>query len=99
MSNDANALDRILSAPLPAIPDAGFSARVITRIVTARERLVWLELAAILAASGLTLAFLPVSALAATIEKLTFSIGFSLPLAIAAVAIMLSGSLDHTLPD
>jgi hypothetical protein len=83
-------LDGLLSTPLPAIEDRGFSARVLESALAARERRADLELFAALAAAGVILAFLPLTALGNTIDTVTRDLGNSLPVAMAALAIVLS---------
>jgi hypothetical protein len=92
MNADRDELDRLITAPLPAVEDAGFSAHVTTRILAARARRGWLELAGILVTAGILLAFLPLGSLTGTIEYLSFGLGNSLPFAMAALAIVLSVS-------
>jgi hypothetical protein len=97
MSDDR--LDALLSAPLPAIEDRGFSARVLSAAFAARERRADLELFAALAAGGVILAFLPLTALGDTIDTVTRDLGNSLPVAMAALAIVLSLSFARMVAD
>jgi hypothetical protein len=96
-------LDALLSAPLPAVEDRGFSARIVAGAFAARERRAGLELLGLLAAAGVLLAFLPLTALADmvsdTIDYVTGNLGNSLPIAMAALAIVLSFSFARIMAD
>jgi len=96
-------LDALLSAPLAAVEDRGFSARVVADVFAARERRMGLELLALLAAAGVLLAFLPLTAIVDmvndAIDYVTGNLGNSLPVAMAALAIVLSFSFARIVAD
>jgi hypothetical protein len=91
--NGNHDLDRLLSAPLPPVADAGFSATVMARILAARSRRVLLEVLGIVALSGILLGVLPLSTLTGPIEKFTLDLANSWQIAVAALAIAISLSL------
>src|ERR1700689_3208983 len=92
-------LDALLSAPLPAIEDRGFSARVLSAAFARREWQAGLELFGLLAAGGVIGGFFPFNALDNTIYTVTRDLGNSLPVAMAALAIVLSLSLARMVAD
>jgi hypothetical protein len=92
-------LDALLSAPLPALEDRGFSARVLTAAFARREWQAGLELFCLLASGSVIAAFLPLTALDNTIDTVTRDLGNSLPVAMAALAIVLSLSLARMVAD
>jgi hypothetical protein len=92
-------MDELLSAPLPPLDDRGFSVRVLSAISAARDRRALLELCGLLAVACIFLAFLPLTALADTIDTVMGDLGNSLPVAMAALAIVLSLSLARIVAD
>jgi hypothetical protein len=86
-------LDTLLSTPLPAIEDAGFSRRVIAHVAARQQRQMLFEMVAIVAAIGVFLALLPLDVLARAIETVTLNLGSSLAVAIATAALVLSNFL------
>lgn len=99
MSGNDDRLDRLLAAPLRPTEDAGFSAHVMSRIAVSREGNRWLEMAVLLAAAVLVVAFLPLTPLTNSIGVLSYGLGNSLPLAIAAFATAASLILAQPFPD
>ena len=95
MSPMNDQLDDLLSRPLPAIADEGFSARVMQRII----RQDWLRsitsTAALLLCALALLLLVPVSGIEDTLARLAPAIAASLPLSIAAGAIALSLSVEQ----
>jgi hypothetical protein len=90
-----NRLDDLLSAPLPALPDAGFSARVLARIAR-REWLASLFRSAVFLAGGLgVLLLIPASAIERAMAVLSSGPAASLPFALAAAAIVLTLTLEQ----
>lgn len=92
MTND---LDTLLSAPLPAIPDNGFSLRVMEKVDARelwRERLTW-GLPA-LAACALA-PFVPLRELTGTVVHLGPALAGSTALSLAAGIIILTLSLEQ----
>ena len=92
-------LDALLSAPLPAIENRGFSTRVLSAAFARREWQAGLELFCLLAAEGVILAFLPLTPLDNTIDTVTRDLGNSLAVAMAALAIVLSFSFARIVAD
>ena len=92
-------LDRLLTAPLAEIGDRGFSANVTESVARLqREREYWI-MAALFAAGAILLAQLPLVSLGNTLEKVTWELGSSAPLAIAIGMLVLSNSLARLLAD
>jgi hypothetical protein len=87
--NEAD-LDRQLSAPLPAMEDAGFSRGVMARVAAAQQRRMFVELCAIAAAIAALLVFIPLKTVNGAIETIALNLGSSLPVAVAAAALALS---------
>ena len=88
-------LDTLLSSPLPAIADNGFSARVAARIETRalwRERLTW-GLPALAACA--VAPFVPLRELTGTIVHLGPALAGSTALSLAVGAIILTLSLEQ----
>jgi hypothetical protein len=83
-------LDRILSARLPAVADAGFSRAVMARVAAMQQRRMFVELAAIMTGLAMLLALIPLKALNSTIETVALNLGSSLPVAVAFAALALS---------
>ncbi len=92
-------LDAVLSAPLPAVDDAGFSGRVVARGIIAQERRRNFEIFSLLAAFGVLLALLPLTTFATAIENVTIDLGSSVPVAMAALAIVLTSAYARQIAD
>jgi hypothetical protein len=92
-------LDTLLSTSLDAVDDSGFSARVAHRVLVARERREAIELFGLLAAFGIFLAVLPLTAITNAIETATLNLGSSTPVAMAVLAIVLTGMFARTFAD
>jgi uncharacterized membrane protein (DUF485 family) len=85
-------LDTLLSAPLEPVEDAGFSARAIRQIMREQthQRREIVEWCALLVAAALFLLAVPPSLLSGTMEYVVVSLGTSVPVAMAAMAIVLT---------
>ena len=92
-------LDTLLSAPLPAIDDASFSRRVTAHVAAAQQRRMFVDLAAIVAATGVFLAVVPLAAINNAIETVTLNLGSSLPVAVAIAALVLTFTLARYVTD
>ena len=92
-------LDDLLSAPLAPVEDSGFSARVALRTRIQAERRNLLEGLVLLVGAGIFLAFAPLSTIGGAIEKVTFDLGNSLPVAIAFAALVLTASFARDRPE
>jgi hypothetical protein len=88
-------LDDLLSQPLPAIADNGFSARVVARIAKQEWLRSMISTAALLLCALALLLLVPVSGIEDTLARLAPAIAASLPLSIAAGAIALSLSVEQ----
>ena len=93
--NSANRLDDLLSAPLPALPDAGFSASVVARIAWREWILSLVRTAAFLGCCLALLLLIPPSAIERAMAMLSSGPAASLPLALAAAAIVLTLTLEQ----
>jgi len=99
MKGNGDKLDALLFAPLPPVADGGFSDRVVARLPAMPERAAWREWVPVVVTALLLVAFLPVAQLSHSIESLSYGLGSSLPLAMAALAIALTGAFARTLAD
>lgn len=88
-------LDDLLSQPLSAIADDGFSARVMQRVAWRDWQRSLLSTAALLLCALALLLLVPVSGIENTLARLAPAIAASLPLSIAAGAIALSLSVEQ----
>jgi hypothetical protein len=88
-------LDDLLSQPLPAVADGGFSARVMQRVAGREWFRSMLSTAALLLCALALLLLVPVSGIEDTLARLAPAIAASLPLSIAAGAIALSLSVEQ----
>jgi len=88
-------LDDLLSQPLPAIADDGFSARVMARIAKQEWLRSMLSTAALLLCALALLLLVPVSGIEDALARLAPAIAASLPLSIAAGAIAFSLSVEQ----
>jgi hypothetical protein len=83
-------LDRLLSAQLPNVTDAGFSRSVVAHVAAMQQRRMFVELAAIVTGLAVFLALIPLKALNSAIEIVALNLGSSLPVAVAFAALALS---------
>lgn len=83
-------LDEMLSAPLPAVEDAGFSTAVARRTRVHEERHKLLDILAVLVGLIAIAVALPLDGLMVAIETVTLRLGNSLPVAIACAALALT---------
>lgn len=83
-------LDNLLSRPLPAVADGGFSAAVALRARHEVERHKLLDQLALLFTGAVILAALPLTHLMAAIEIVTLRLGNSAPVALAFAALVLT---------
>ena len=88
-------LDDLLSQPLPAIADDGFSARVMARIAKQEWLRSMASTAALLLCALALLLLVPISGIEDMLARLAPAIAASLPLSIAAGAIALSLSVEQ----
>ncbi|HEY8696818.1 MAG TPA: hypothetical protein VIM02_04315 [Rhizomicrobium sp.] len=88
-------LDDLLSRPLPAVADNGFSARVMQRVAGLEWLRSMISTAALLLCALALLLLVPVSGIEDTLARLAPAIAASLPLSIAAGAIALSLSVEQ----
>lgn len=88
-------LDDLLSQPLPAVADNGFSTRVVARIAKQEWLRSMLSTATLLLCALALLLLVPVSGIEDTLARLAPAIAASLPLSIAAGAIALSLSVEQ----
>lgn len=92
-------LDTLLSTPLPAVDDAGFSRRVTAHVAAAQQRRLFFDMAAIVAATGVFLTVVPLAAVSSAIETVTLNLGSSLPVAVAIAALVLTFTLARYVTD
>lgn len=93
MSDNDDRLDRLLCAPLPTVADGGFSARVMARIGASSKRRWWLDEFLVLSAAGLVLAVVASTEFPGWIAGLGYSLATSLPLATAALVLVVTLTL------
>ncbi|MBS0277678.1 MAG: hypothetical protein JSR81_08645 [Proteobacteria bacterium] len=90
MTDDLDDLDALLSRPLPAVADDGFSAAVARRALQEMERHKLLDQAVLLLTGAIILAALPLTHLMAAIETVTLRLGNAYPVALAFAALVLT---------
>jgi hypothetical protein len=86
-------LDDLLSGPLPAVNDVGFSRNVMAHVARRQQWRMVFEIIALAAAAAVFFALVPVNSLARAIETVTLNLGSSLAVAIAIAALVLSNFL------
>jgi uncharacterized membrane protein (DUF485 family) len=88
------ALDTLLSAPPEPVDDAGFSSRVMRQVAqqqsVTRQRHEIIEWSALLVAAFIFLLAVPLTALSGALEYVVVSVGTSVPIAMAVMAIVLT---------
>ena len=92
-------LDRLLATPLAETGDGGFSANVTESVARLQRRQEYWTMAALIAAASILLAQLPLVSLGNTLEKVSWELGSSAPLAIAFAMLVLSNSLARLMAD
>ena len=95
MTMENETLDGLLSKPLSAIADDGFSARIMARVGARQRRETILYFAASFACGIAALFLVPFAALGDAIAHVTPQIAGSVPLCIAISTIVLTLSLDQ----
>ena len=99
MNGNEENLDRLLSAPLAAVADDGFSARVTARMAAAGASQTSFETALFVAAAGALLIVLSMAGLPEWLQRVSLSLANSLPLAVAAFALALTALYTRVLAD
>jgi hypothetical protein len=94
MSDD---LDALLSQPLPAIADAGFSARTLARIDRWAFYNWLIDAAAVTVCAIMGFLLVPLPALSDLVAKLTPQLAASAPVGLALAAILLTLSFERLL--
>jgi hypothetical protein len=90
-------LDTLLSAPLPDVADAGFSARVASRVAARQSWWERLTLYGPIAAAAAVVPFLPGVQLGEAVSHITPLLANSAALSIAAAALILTISFEQRL--
>ena len=99
MSDNDEKLDRLLSAPLAAVPDNGFSAVVVAKVAAIGTHESWVE-SVVLAVTACTLvAALPTAGISDWMGRVGVSLATSLPLAIAGLALAITWSYTRVQAD
>lgn len=86
-------LDDLLSAPLAEPGDAGFSAKVIARVLANEERALWWEWAGYAIAAAALLAVIPFAAIGEFVQRETPAIVNSAPMMMVAAVLVLAAAL------
>jgi hypothetical protein len=92
---EKDALDDLLSTPLAAVADDGFSARVMVRAGKRQWRASILYYAALVGCALAAIFFMPLAALGDAIARIALMVAGSFPLSIAVAAIILTLSLEQ----
>jgi len=92
-------LDALLSKPLAAVADDGFSASVAYRVLKLQERDKLLDQLVLLVTAGIILLALPLGRLMAAIETVTVNLGNLLPVTVAIAALVLTASFARLVVD
>lgn len=92
-------LDMLLARPLPTVADDGFSASVARRALALETRRKLLDQLVLLAVAAVVLLSLPLTKIGDAIEKITFDLGNSAPIAIAFAALVLTALFAQRVMD
>ena len=92
-------LDTLLSEPLAAVADDGFSASVARRALALQERDKLLDQLILIVTAGFILLALPMDRIVAAIETVTVGLGNLLPVTIAIAALVLTASFARLVVD
>jgi len=98
MTQDTD-LDKLLTAPLDAVADDGFSRQVAAKIALHERNLMIFEWAVIAVLAAFATAFLPIAGLLRPIATLAVELSLSLPFAVACAALALSYSVMRLIAD
>ncbi len=88
-------MDDLLRQPLPAVPDNGFSARVIGRIMAEQRQHMALVALGSVAAATVGCLLVPIPALSERLGDIVVQIGTSPAVALAAAALVLTALIDR----